>query len=141
MSHKGFPSFNQPRGPQQQAAAARQQFVAAFRGGRVAVLDRFGNTVKAGDHVIWRPPHDLVYQVTDAVPVMDPNLPPGFVRLMLQVTVPIQYPVGKRHMDLMTVAVEDDKMGATVPAGAATADQGEGAQGTDGETPNGADSA
>lgn len=48
-------------------------------------IDRFGNVIREGSTVMFRPEVDLVYQVVGVRPVMDPRAPPGLVDVQLQV--------------------------------------------------------
>lgn len=47
--------------------------------------DRFGTPVQRGAAVIFKPEVDLVFQVLDTRPVLDPRLPAGLVDVTIQV--------------------------------------------------------
>ncbi len=60
-------------------------------------LDRFGQPIRKGTNVLYRPEIDMVFTVLDVQPVLDPRLPTGTVQvkirgeatLMLQGNVPL----------------------------------------------------
>lgn len=86
---------------EQLSKAAR---MAVRNGGGPAVLDRFNNPIPVGGMVIYHPPVDLVYQVVDVRPVMDPRAPKGLATVTLQVQFPIQVPFGHPNMQLLCIA-------------------------------------
>jgi len=61
--------------------------------------DRFGVPIRPGQHVLYRPEIDVVYQVLDVKPILDPRMPTGSVQLVLTVTMPLvlgtQQPIGR----------------------------------------------
>lgn len=88
---------------QQRAAFARQ-----LQAGTVNVLDRLAAPIRKGDLVIWQPPFDLVFNVLDVGPNLDPNVPPGVVRVVLQATVPLDVPAGQPQMKMIRVGSEKE---------------------------------
>ena len=106
-----------------QARAMRQQFAQAFAAGQVHVKDRFGRNVALNDLVIYNPPQPLVFQVTALDPVLDPNQPPGLLRVNLNIDVPIIWQAGYSASELVVVgAVREaghSEINATRPTDAA----------------------
>jgi hypothetical protein len=45
--------------------------------------DRFGATIHPGCHVLYRPDVDVVYQVTEVKPILDPRAPQGAISVVL----------------------------------------------------------
>lgn len=56
--------------------------------GALAPIDRFGRKIKEGDVVLWSPPKDLAFVVTEIHPVLDPRAPMHQVTLVLQMPGP-----------------------------------------------------
>lgn len=78
----------------QQTAAikrAREQFAGDFQFGRASVLDRFGVTVREGDLVVFKMPHDPIMTVVSVSPSMDPNHPVGAIKVLLACEVPVMF--------------------------------------------------
>lgn len=80
---------NQQARDQFQLAQQRAAFARALSSGQVKILDRFANPIEKGSLVMWRTPFDLVWEVKDVVPVLDPNMPVGIVRYILECAVPV----------------------------------------------------
>lgn len=74
---------------QHQARVAAQRAQAKVQSGVIPPRDRFGNAIQPGDLVVYHPPVDLVFQVKDVKPVMDPRAPQGLVNVVLVVEVPV----------------------------------------------------
>lgn len=87
-----------------QLARARKQFADAVGSGQVPVIDRFGNQVEIGAHVIWfPPPYGLNYIVKDIAPVLDPGAPPGLMKITLVCEVPAVYQAGTPAKDMLLI--------------------------------------
>lgn len=100
---------NQQARQQFQMQQELRKFVQAFQAGQTAPVDRFGNRIAAGALVVWKPPIDMVYQVTDVKPVLDPRAA-GWVTLTLQLTSPVNVMSGRPTDSLIIVGhVEDAK--------------------------------
>lgn len=52
-------------------------------------MDRFGVRLKLGDLVLYTPTYPTLFQVSEIVPVLDPNAPPGTVQLVLSGVMPL----------------------------------------------------
>ncbi len=66
--------------------------------------DRFGNVIQKGMRVIYHPPHDLVYEVLDVKPVLDPRAPQGMCQMVLSVTFPLVAPSNQPIMELLAIS-------------------------------------
>jgi len=97
------------RQQQQQIAKQIQHAFAAFAGdwaaGKVRVLDRFAVAIKKGDLVLWTPPHQLVYEVVDVQPILQPiaNQPIGQVQITLELKAPVVFMVEQPAMGVVVV--------------------------------------
>lgn len=70
------------------------------------VRDRFGKALAPGDLVLYRPVHDLVYQVVavERAHVLDPSRPPSpNMILVLEITVPLEMPPDRPGMNLVKI--------------------------------------
>lgn len=69
---------------------ARREFIlkSSVARGTLQALDRFANPLQPGDHFIWHPPYDLIWQVVDVKPSLNPKAPAGMLQLTLTATVP-----------------------------------------------------
>lgn len=85
------------------ARAARQQFAQAFAAGQVHVKDRFGRNLAVNDLVVYNPQQPLVFQVVALDAVLDPNQPPGLIRVVLNIDVPILWQGGYAAPELIVV--------------------------------------
>ena len=95
----------------------RAQFAAFahdFAAGKAVVLDRFAQRVKEHDLVLWRPPHDMVYEVTKITPILDPtpNEPIGMIRLQLEMMAPVNFLAGNPAMTMIIVGHQVDTQNA-----------------------------
>src|SRR5882672_2330944 len=72
--------------PQTRGKLSMQEVARLVNQGALAPIDRFGRKIKEGDVVLWSPPKDLAFVVTEIHPVLDPRAP------MHQVTVVLQMP-------------------------------------------------
>lgn len=80
----GRDNHNQP--PRTAGKLSMQDVARLVNQGALAPIDRFGRKIKEGDVVLWSPPKDLAFIVTEIHPVLDPRAP------MHQVTVVLQLP-------------------------------------------------
>jgi hypothetical protein len=87
----------------QQVARMQREFAAAVSSGKAAVVDRFGHRVEPGMHILLHPPYDYVYTVVDAAPVLDPKIPPGYVRLTVRTELNMVLPVNDPQMMMIVV--------------------------------------
>jgi hypothetical protein len=65
--------------------------------------DRFNNRIGKGQKVLYRNPHDLVWDVVDVQPVLDPRAPTNAVRVVLMATVPIVCPGNQPLMEFLAI--------------------------------------
>lgn len=89
------------RKPPTQGDLSMAQFAQGVSDGAFTALDRFGNRITRGALVLYRPDMDVVYQVKEVVPVMDPRLPQRMVRLTLDAMVPLTVMVGAMVPNLL----------------------------------------
>ncbi len=85
------------------AMDASRAFGAAVRDGLVSALDRFGQPITAGTLVLYRSNVDVVFQVLDVKPVLDPRVPTGAVTLVLAVEIPLTVPVRQPIVTLVKI--------------------------------------
>ena len=71
---------------------ATKQFQDALAAGQAAVRDRFGNGLAEGDTVLFEPAMSLMATVTKIVPVFDPGVQVGTMRLEITAMIPVQIP-------------------------------------------------
>lgn len=88
---------------QAQREFAHRQFALQVQRGEAAILDRFGQKLEPGAIVLFHNNQDLVFQVAEVAPILDPNQPPGRFRLMLETTAPLAYPANVPIADLVRV--------------------------------------
>lgn len=116
-----------------EAAQQRKRFQKDFPGmiasGQIAPLDRFGVPIRPGDLVTWRGPvtHDLIWEVRDVVPVLEPNVPAGVCRVTLICTSPVAVRAHQPEISMIRV-------GRTQTAADAEAETPQGAEAA--ETPD-----
>lgn len=99
---------------QAQQARERQEFARAVATEGLAPADRFGNPLQAGQFVLYSPPVDLVYKITDVMPVLDPRFPAGLCDVTLQITTSLKLPVRVPNQHMIVLGREDAP-GATAP--------------------------
>jgi hypothetical protein len=87
------------------AFAGAQQFAAGVRSGEVPALDRFGQPLVVGSFVLYHPSVDLMFQVTEVKPVLDPRAPTGLVTVTLAVEIPITLKAGLAQMALVRLGM------------------------------------
>lgn len=91
-----------------QLAAQRRAFAQAVATGQTGAYDRIGAKIEPGDLVVWSPPPDiLLYLVKDVVPVLEPNAPPGLMRVTLTLEAPINIRAGIRGTNMLVVGRQD----------------------------------
>lgn len=88
-----------------QARAVRQQFAQAFASGQVHVKDRFGRNLRVNDLVVYAPTQPLVYQVVAIDAVLDPNAPPGLIRVILNIDIPVTWQAGLAAPEMIVVGM------------------------------------
>jgi hypothetical protein len=64
--------------------AQQRAFSQALAAGQVAAVDQLGRGVAAGDLVYVDSTQARVFQVMEISPVLDPSMPPGTVRVLMQ---------------------------------------------------------
>jgi hypothetical protein len=88
------------KGPPQKLSSA--EFARLVTIGQLAARDRFGKPIDKDTLVLYRPENDVIYQVTDVRPIMDPRLPPG-VKVTLKATVNLMMPVNVATPNIVTI--------------------------------------
>ena len=86
---------------------AHRQFSQQYAAGRGRVLDRFNQPLDVGTIVVYRPAQDLVFTVVEATPILDPQAPPGAVRVVLQAIVPMLSMGGQPRGDMIVIGRQD----------------------------------
>lgn len=56
---------------------------------QVFALDRFGKVIEKGHLVMFHNDVDMICEVTDIGPILQPNAPQGMVQIMLRAQVPV----------------------------------------------------
>ena len=102
------PSDDRVRAMNREIGNMRRAFAADFAAGKVPVKDRFGRPVTEGSLIVWHPPQDLVYQVEKVEPILDPNQPPGYVRVTVTLQAPVTWPAGQSAPDIIAVGNAKD---------------------------------
>jgi len=108
---------------EQAMAEARQQiakFARDLSAGRAAMLDRFGAKVEPGDYVLYRPMHDLIFEVTDVKPSLDLQYPVGTLTVVLHCETNVQFMASQRAMTMVkcgTRAKDDPTVTDITPPG------------------------
>ena len=92
---------------QREAAKLQQEFARALSAGQAGVLDRFGQKIEPGTLLLFHPPYDYVYTVVDVAPVLAPNVPPGYVRLTLELKMQATVPVNQPQMTMVSVGKQE----------------------------------
>jgi len=65
-----------------------RQFAAQVANGQASAIDRINQKIEVGSLVVYRPPCDLIFEVLDIAPVLNPNEPPGKIKLVLSTILP-----------------------------------------------------
>lgn len=94
------------REQQFQDAQLRRQFAQAFASGSIKAIDRIGQPIETGALVMYRPPFDLIYEVHDVKPVLDPRQPVGVVQAVLSCSVPVLLQVNTPVMAMIRVGTQ-----------------------------------
>ena len=98
---------NKPRPFQKtQQQPSMADFARGVSSGALAPRDRFNRPLAKHQLVLYHPEVDVVYQITDVIPVMDPRIP-GMVRLMLTAIVPLATRAGQPTAPLVIVGEAD----------------------------------
>lgn len=110
---------------QKQIQDASRQFLRALSAGQVGAKDRFGNTIEGGQRLLYKTPHDLIFDVVTVNPVLDPRVPPGSMDITLSVTFPLRVAVNTANPNAIVVTQAQPKTdnAAIQPAGEAPAEE------------------
>lgn len=105
---------SEERRKHEQQAQARQAFAQALSAGDPHALprDRFGVAIRPGMKVLYRPNVDMIFDVVDVRPVLDPRLPPGVVTIVLQAAAPVSVRIGQPVINMIVIATDAPKDGA-----------------------------
>lgn len=85
------------------ASEGRIQRAIADGNPQVFPRDRFGVPIQIGTNVLFRPSFDFVYEVKDVRPVLDPNIPPGHVQVVLVSATTLTLPAGQPLMSMVCI--------------------------------------
>jgi hypothetical protein len=83
---------------------AMHDFARLVAEGALPPRDRMNNAIGRGHLVLYHPAVDVIYQVMDVVPVMDPRQP-GTVRLHLMAEVPLTVPINRPIAELLVCGI------------------------------------
>ncbi len=75
--------------------------------GRAGVMDRFGNMIHAGDHILIRLPNDPVMEVISVTPNLDPHVPVGMLKVIVRCEVPIMCAVNQPAQSMVRIGKAD----------------------------------
>ena len=78
-----------------------QKFARLMNEGKTGMIDRFGVKIEPGHYVLYRPMHDLIFEVVDVVPSLNPQHMVGTVILKLACATDVQFVAGQRAMTLL----------------------------------------
>lgn len=76
--------FSKDRNDQARMAQAQQQFAQQLAAGNISARDRFGSPITKGSIIIWDANQQVVWEVVDVAPVLDPSAPPGAVDVQVR---------------------------------------------------------
>lgn len=96
---------------------AMHDFARLVAEGALPPRDRMNNPIGRGHLVVYHPAVDIIYQVMDVIPVMDPRQP-GTVRLHLMATVPLTVPVNRPIAELLICGINAEAEMAKGPGAA-----------------------
>lgn len=78
-----------------------QKFARDLAAGQTGMVDRFGAKIEPGDFVLYRPQHDLIFEVLDVAPILDMTAAPGVIKLVLRADTDVQFFASQRSMTLI----------------------------------------
>ena len=96
-------------------ARARKLFVDAVNAKQAGLRDRFGRMLTEGDQVLVTFAQPPIMQVQSIVPVLDPSVPPGHLKMVLTCTIPYVHQANQALASIVTIM-----QGVPVTAAAAT---------------------
>ncbi len=105
----------------EEARRASKQFLQALSAGQVSPLDRFQNPIRMGDKVLYKTPYDLIFTVQAITPVLNPNVPPGLMDVILTVTVPLRVAANQPNPNAVIVQQQEQTQ-ASGPVSLPTSD-------------------
>jgi hypothetical protein len=95
---------------------AREQFMQAVQAGQAALFDAVGHRLAPGQLVIFTPPPNVWrWLIADVVPVVDPNVPPGVMRVMLKLDVPLNVQAGQQISNMLVVGEQEQEQAQLEP--------------------------
>lgn len=98
-------TLNQEQRMRMERARAAQSFAQAVSNGEAPPRDRFGVAVTPGTRLLYRPNVDMIFDVVDVRPVLDPRMGPGFVTIILQASAPITCRVDQPLVSMIVVGM------------------------------------
>ena len=105
------------------AEVRRMAQVLSGAGAREHPKDRFGSPMTKGSHVLFRPAVDVIYQIVDLKPILDPRAPVGTIQALLVAQIPVMFQAGQVHNEMVSLG---DLMPQTVEATDGPAEQAPG---------------
>ena len=91
---------------QQRLKAHNKSLREAMQAGQIPVVDRIGQAIEVGALIIWHPPFDLVFEVKEITPIMDPNVRPGAVRLIVECRTDMSLLAGQPQMGMIRIGTQ-----------------------------------
>ncbi len=107
-----------------QRTEAVERLIGDMNLGRAGVMDRFGNMIHAGDHILIHLPNDPVMEVISVTPNLDPHVPVGMLKVIVRCEVPIMCAVNQPAQSMVrigkadTIAQIEDKLDRVAADGA-----------------------
>lgn len=85
--------------------AQAHQMLSALTGANLlqAPRDRFGTALVVGQHVLFHPAVDVIYQIAELKPILDPRAPTGSIQCVLVASVPMGLMAGQVHQLLVAL--------------------------------------
>ncbi len=97
-------------------ARARKQFQDAVASGQASLRDRLGRPLKVGDSVLVSPNVPPIMRVASVGPVLDPSVPPGYLKMELTVTIPFMEQANKSIANMVKIGEAVVPAAGEVPA-------------------------
>lgn len=98
--------MNDHKAREMQRLIESRRFQEAVQMGQVGAVDRLGVAILPGQRAIYAPPHDLMFDVKDVKPVLDPKFPPGTVLITLASVCTVMVMANQPQMNMISVAGE-----------------------------------
>lgn len=101
--------MNEHQVRQKQMQEASRQFLQALSSGQANPLDRFQNIIQRGQKLLYKAPVDVLFDVVSITPVLDPNVPPGYLDVQLTVTFPVRVLANQQNQRMIVMQTSPAK--------------------------------